>query len=71
MLVISAKEGEKVTVGKDITLCVLEVMGTRVKLGIDAPASREIRRLGSEKAQGADQKAAGTSQSPSDKERPN
>ena len=37
MLVLSRKPGEKVRIGPDITLTVLEVQGNRVRIGIDAP----------------------------------
>jgi carbon storage regulator len=37
MLVLSRKPGERVLIGEDIELVVLEVEGDRVKLGFDAP----------------------------------
>ncbi len=37
MLVLSRKLGERVLVGEDIEVVVLEVEGDRVKLGFDAP----------------------------------
>ena len=37
MLVLSRKSGEKVLVGEDIEVVVLEVEGDRVKLGFTAP----------------------------------
>ena len=37
MLVLSRKPGERVLIGQDVELVVLEVDGDRVKLGFDAP----------------------------------
>jgi carbon storage regulator len=37
MLVLSRKVGEKVLVGKGITVTVVGVKGHRVRLGLDAP----------------------------------
>lgn len=44
MLVLSRKSGERVYVGNDITLVVVEVTGNRVRLGIDAPGNVKIVR---------------------------
>jgi carbon storage regulator len=44
MLVLSRKQGERVHVGADVTLSVLEVKGKRVRIGIDAPARVPIVR---------------------------
>jgi carbon storage regulator len=44
MLVLSRKQGEKVQIGTDITLTVLEVKGNRVRLGIGAPPDVSILR---------------------------
>jgi carbon storage regulator len=37
MLVLSRKPGEKLRIGPDITLTLLEVQGNRVRIGIEAP----------------------------------
>jgi carbon storage regulator len=37
MLVLSRKPGERVLVGEDVEVVVLEVEGDRVKLGFNAP----------------------------------
>jgi carbon storage regulator len=37
MLVLTRKCGEKVNIGGDITITVVETRGNRVRLGIDAP----------------------------------
>jgi carbon storage regulator len=44
MLVLSRKTGEKIVIGNDIEVVVLEVRGDRVKLGIAAPADVPIHR---------------------------
>jgi carbon storage regulator len=44
MLVISRKPDEKVYIGGDIVITVVEVQGNRVRLGIEAPFSVPIVR---------------------------
>ena len=44
MLVLSRKRGERIVIGDDITVTVLEVRGDRVKLGFTAPAEVPIHR---------------------------
>lgn len=44
MLVITRKIGERVCIGDDITVEVLDVSGSTVRIGIDAPASVPIFR---------------------------
>lgn len=45
MLVLTRKADERVVIGDDIVITVLEVRGDRsVRLGIDAPRDRRIRR---------------------------
>jgi len=44
MLVLSRKVGEKILIGNDIALVVVEVKKGRIKLGIDAPPSVSIQR---------------------------
>jgi carbon storage regulator len=44
MLVLSRKLGEVVVIGDDITVTILEVQGSRVKLGFTAPGQMPIRR---------------------------
>ena len=53
MLVIRRREGESLLLGEAIEIEVLEILGTRVKLGITAPASviverKEIKIVGDE-----------------------
>ena len=44
MLVLSRKLGEKVRIGDDIDLVILEVKGNRVRIGLSAPAQVHIVR---------------------------
>lgn len=44
MLVLGRKPGESIVLGKDIVVHVVDVSGDRVKIGIDAPKSINIRR---------------------------
>jgi carbon storage regulator len=44
MLVLSRKPGEKVVIGEGITVTVLEVVGNRVRVGIEAPGDVRILR---------------------------
>ena len=45
MLVLSRKSDEKIMIGKDIVISILEVDGTSVKLGIQAPKEISILRM--------------------------
>jgi carbon storage regulator len=44
MLVLSRKPGEKVVISGNIQITVLEVLGNRVRIGIQAPADVNILR---------------------------
>ena len=44
MLVLSRKVGEKILVGNNIVLTVVEVNGNRVRLGIEAPRDMAVVR---------------------------
>ena len=44
MLVLSRKCGEVIVIGENITVTVLEVQGSRVKLGFVAPTDAPIYR---------------------------
>jgi carbon storage regulator len=44
VLVLTRKVGEKINIGDDITLGVLEIHGGTVRLGIDAPKSVRVFR---------------------------
>ncbi|GAB6138167.1 carbon storage regulator CsrA [Halanaerobaculum tunisiense] len=44
MLVLTRKEDEKIIIGDDIEITVVEAGGGQVRLGIDAPQDIEIHR---------------------------
>lgn len=44
MLVLSRKKGEFITIGDNIRVCVVEVRGDRVRLGIEAPGDVPVHR---------------------------
>jgi carbon storage regulator len=44
MLVLSRKPGQRVVIGDDITVVVLEVKGGRVKLGFECPREVPVYR---------------------------
>ncbi len=44
MLVLSRKVNEEIAIGNDVTIKVVRVIGNKVRLGISAPASVNIRR---------------------------
>ncbi|MBJ7304624.1 MAG: carbon storage regulator [Gemmataceae bacterium] len=44
MLVLTRKAGEQIRIGKDIVVTVLEVLGNKVRVGIDAPDNISIVR---------------------------
>ncbi len=44
MLVLSRKDGQKVVVGHNVVVTVLEIRGDSVKLGFDAPGEVPIHR---------------------------
>jgi carbon storage regulator len=44
MLVLTRKKGERILIGEDISITVLEIRGDGVRLGIDAPRGVRIQR---------------------------
>lgn len=44
MLILTRKVGERITIGDDVVLTVIEVKGRQVKVGISAPSHRAIHR---------------------------
>jgi carbon storage regulator len=44
MLILTRKLGEQITIGDDITIKLLEIKGTQVKLGLEAPQDISIHR---------------------------
>lgn len=44
MLVLSRKKDEKIIIGDNITLMVIEIRGDKVRLGIEAPKEVTVHR---------------------------
>lgn len=44
MLVLSRKVGERIVIGDDVVITVVEVSGNRVRIGIEAPRSKQVLR---------------------------
>lgn len=44
MLVITRKSGESICLGDEVTITVLEIVGSTVRLGIEAPAEIPVYR---------------------------
>lgn len=44
MLILSRKINEKIMIGDDIAISVIEIRGDQVKLGVDAPRSVKVFR---------------------------
>ena len=44
MLVLSRKPNQKIDIGPDITLTVVEIRGDKVRIGIEAPANTPVFR---------------------------
>ncbi len=44
MLILTRKLGERITIGNDIVIALLEIKGAQVKLGIEAPKGISIHR---------------------------
>ncbi len=44
MLILTRKSGETITVGDEVVVTVLEVKGTQVKLGVEAPKGVTVHR---------------------------
>lgn len=44
MLVLSRKTGQSVSIGKDITIKILQIEGDRVQIGITAPRNMKVLR---------------------------
>jgi carbon storage regulator len=44
MLVITRKSGERICLGDDITITVMEISGSTVRIGIDAPRALPVYR---------------------------
>jgi len=44
MLILTRKSGEQIAIGDDIVITFLEIKGTQVKVGIEAPRNVTIHR---------------------------
>jgi carbon storage regulator len=44
MLLLTRRAAESIKIGSDITVTILEVKGTQVRIGIDAPKSVAVHR---------------------------
>lgn len=44
MLILTRCENEKILIGKDIKITILQVKGKQIRIGIDAPKSMRIMR---------------------------
>ena len=44
MLVLTRKSGEKIHIGPDITITVLDIQGNKIRIGIDAPEDIAVLR---------------------------
>lgn len=44
MLVLTRKVGEKIRIGDQVTVTIMEVKGRQVRLGIDAPQDLSVHR---------------------------
>ena len=44
MLVLSRKSGQCIVIGDNIKICVLEMKGKQVRLGIEAPSKYSVHR---------------------------
>jgi carbon storage regulator len=61
MLILSRKVNEKIMIGEDISISVIEVRGDQVRLGVDAPRSVKVFRQEVFDAIKAENKAAAES----------
>ena len=61
MLVLSRKRDERIVIGDNIVITVVEVRGDKVRLGIEAPSEVPVHR---QEVLDAMKRAAGTSQNP-------
>ena len=44
MLVLSRKKNESIVINKDITVCIVEIRGDKVRLGVEAPKDVPVHR---------------------------
>ncbi|MBR6153914.1 MAG: carbon storage regulator CsrA [Treponema sp.] len=60
MLILSRKVDEKIIIGNDITLTIIEIHGDLVKIGVEAPKNVKVFRQEVYEAIQAENKAAAT-----------
>ena len=63
MLILSRKINEKVMIGDDISISIIEIRGDQVRIGVDAPKSVKVFRQEVYDAIRAENKAAALSPS--------
>ncbi|MDR3247404.1 MAG: carbon storage regulator CsrA [Treponema sp.] len=63
MLILSRKVNEKIMIGDDISISIIEVRGDQVRLGVDAPRTVKVFRQEVFDAIKAENKAAAESKS--------
>ena len=61
MLILSRKINEKVVIGDDVTISIVEIRGDQVRIGIDAPKKVKVFRQEVYDAIKAENKAASNS----------
>lgn len=44
MLVLTRKAGEKIQIGNDISILIMDVKGKQVRIGIEAPSAVKVHR---------------------------
>ena len=70
MLIITRKPGEKIMLGDDVTVEVIEVSGSTVRIGIAAPRSVPVYReeiwIAVKQEQAADPSTASTESTPAE-----
>lgn len=69
MLVLSRKKDEKIIIGDQITVMVIEIRGDKVRLGIDAPKEVTVHRQEVYEAIQRENSAGADPKDPSDENR--
>ena len=61
MLILSRKTNEKIMIGEDVSISIIEIRGDQVRLGVEAPKSVKVYRQEVFDAIKAENKAAASS----------
>lgn len=61
MLILSRKVNERIMIGEDISLTIIEIRGDQVKIGVEAPKSVKVFRQEVYEAIQSENRAAATS----------